>query len=694
MCHSQSHPELSYSLHNQTTLKVEASVSVENTSRESRDSQVFYTPDGSSNTSEIFICSCSPSPEKETSILSNISNFQQPEQMFEPLISMRSTDFICNLNPPNSNFIIGSSSSRNGRLSLLPLPNISKPVMPINTPSSKQKHKNKQQKIRTKSPTTTSISNPAPNFLTRRNLNHEITLNPTRTSTPSSRKFCQTSATKSHSKNHISKSKYKCNLCANTYSLECWYLFHLQKHKDNSLYRCSSCDLSFPSQSVLKYHKPTHYSRAMLRRSKRNSFLPSSSLRTDLEDGSETCLSDIANSLPVSYKIQIENGESLLQISPESDRSLLNASLPVTSSNHSIAPNSKVKSLSKEAGSAYKLRSKSLETDAISSQKIIIPSKPDNGLMSSHKTPAISHSLKGNSSISKDFLCEICQRSFVSKHALNVHGYFHRRLDLENKNNVIPSASSLDKSNCFTNEENSSHGQSDSLADATCKICNKSFKTQRAMRIHCHSHRKNLNQTLDTHSHETQHPRINLRNASKKLSPCKLCECDSFSLIKHQTPRISNSVKTPKTLLTGDSNENPTKLFIDYAYTCCHCTKSFRFLKSYMRHLPSHNQTNPDTSNENDKINATRPFKCHQCIGRFGRRSGLKSHEIQHLNDKPFDCKHCPRTFATKSLSEAHIRVHTGEKPFGCSLCTMRYSHNCSLKTHFNKMHQEIAKST
>ena len=88
----------------------------------SPDSCVFYTPECSLHNSEVFIVPPSPLMNGDPVCSDVSSNYQQDNPQYDdPLFSTNATEFICNLNPPNSSFIIGASSTQVWKVTLLPI---------------------------------------------------------------------------------------------------------------------------------------------------------------------------------------------------------------------------------------------------------------------------------------------------------------------------------------------------------------------------------------------------------------------------------------------------------------------------------------------------------------------------------------------------------------------------------------------
>ena len=240
----------------------------------SGDSCIFYTPDASLNSDFKFI----PLP----TIISDIfTNFQPLSTHNDPLFSRDATEFICNLNPPNSSFVIGASTTQSCKVSLLPIPHkdflrSNKARVPVSPVKYKRINFGK---------ISATIADNFDLDSSGKNMAY------------SSRKFCQTT--------HLSQKKIlpqesesadesfhtpigldspsrrylrtptdtvlRCNLCSNTYSSKNRYENHLSRHyTGHNIWSCASCNFTFHSHKSFRYHTVTTHNCKPLRRSDRN----------------------------------------------------------------------------------------------------------------------------------------------------------------------------------------------------------------------------------------------------------------------------------------------------------------------------------------------------------------------------------------------------------------------------------------
>ncbi|XP_072539183.1 uncharacterized protein gzf1 isoform X2 [Salminus brasiliensis] len=165
-------------------------------------------------------------------------------------------------------------------------------------------------------------------------------------------------------------------------------------------------------------------------------------------------------------------------------------------------------------------------------------------------------------------------------------------------------------------------------------------------------------------------------------------------------------------------------------YNCQKCCRSFRYEKSYLKHVRVSHGIQTDTTyrcdicqqtfanrcnlkiHERHVHNDERLFPCDVCGKAFKRKkdvtrhrrqvheggterhycpicgkslsskTALTLHERTHTGDKPYNCDECGARFSQSSALKTHQRIHTGEKPFACDMCDARFTQNHMLAYH------------
>lgn len=168
-----------------------------------------------------------------------------------------------------------------------------------------------------------------------------------------------------------------------------------------------------------------------------------------------------------------------------------------------------------------------------------------------------------------------------------------------------------------------------------CTICDKSLKSQRALKIH-----------LDTHSNVV------------KCSICGALRKDEEYLELHM------NVHEGKT-------END----------CRFCDKRYSRRANVIRHMHLHW----------DK----KKFQCEKCGLRFSQANLLYNHKMLHeAEEQPIICQICDQTFKSKKTFKHHMVTHQEDRPrHPCEICgkkfTERYTLKMHLKTHMNSKDEE-----
>ena len=157
-----------------------------------------------------------------------------------------------------------------------------------------------------------------------------------------------------------------------------------------------------------------------------------------------------------------------------------------------------------------------------------------------------------------------------------------------------------------------------------CKICKKAFANRYELRIHMHTHKKEL------------------------PFQCDKCE-KAFTLSRY--------LKSHKHL---HDEKRPFK--------CDKCPKAFKLSQHLKTHFRIHT--------------GERPFKCNECPKAFRKSGDLKDHLRTHSGERPFKCHKCPKAFKRSEYLKIHLRIHTGEKPYKCNKCSKTFSCSRYLKSH------------
>ncbi|ODM87422.1 putative zinc finger protein [Orchesella cincta] len=167
-------------------------------------------------------------------------------------------------------------------------------------------------------------------------------------------------------------------------------------------------------------------------------------------------------------------------------------------------------------------------------------------------------------------------------------------------------------------------------SEKTCKVCQKSFKTNQSMKLH---------------------QLVHTREKAHKCSECSVAFGRKYDLQHH--------------IRTVHRNIRP--------FPCPLCDKSFALKANLKTQINIH-------SNE-------KPYKCDQCGMRFSQPSNMKKHLKRHdfKNSRNYWCSKCSTDFPQMLTFERHyLKEHVGieEDVLQCLFCEQRFGQRKDLELH------------
>uniref|UniRef100_A0A182M2Z4 C2H2-type domain-containing protein n=1 Tax=Anopheles culicifacies TaxID=139723 RepID=A0A182M2Z4_9DIPT len=263
-----------------------------------------------------------------------------------------------------------------------------------------------------------------------------------------------------------------------------------------------------------------------------------------------------------------------------------------------------------------------------------------------------SSSGNGNQGRNK-FKCNVCDRRFYYKRALEVHmGVHDASLDVnvlyfscnycpetfteeeslqkhEAKHVADGTVDFLQNMRALEQSENPANGQVD--GGFRCPLCFKRFEDQQTLRDH---HKTHLCSSPD-------------------CTKCGPARGDEFDLTRS----------------TYDANDDMRKT------VCNICHRQLPTFEQFQNHFHYH------TSRV--------PFYCYHCREEFTDKRELYNHSRTHAPREPesYTCEVCAKVFSTKGNFKRHLKSHETVRAFACDRCSKQYDYKSALEVHLRRSH-------
>uniref|UniRef100_A0A182YRN7 C2H2-type domain-containing protein n=1 Tax=Anopheles stephensi TaxID=30069 RepID=A0A182YRN7_ANOST len=218
------------------------------------------------------------------------------------------------------------------------------------------------------------------------------------------------------------------------------------------------------------------------------------------------------------------------------------------------------------------------------------------------------------------FSCNYCPETFTEEESLQKHEAKH---EADGTTDFLQNMKQLDQS------ENPANGQVD--GGFRCPLCFKRFENQRALRDH---HKTHLCSNAD-------------------CAKCGPAHSDRFELAHS----------------TYDAND-------DLQPTVCNiCHRQLATFEQYQNHFHYH------TSRV--------PFYCYHCREEFNDKRELYNHSRTHVPREPesYTCEVCAKVFSTKGNFKRHLKSHQAVRAFACDRCSKQYDYKSALEVHLKRSH-------
>ncbi|XP_030211088.1 oocyte zinc finger protein XlCOF6 [Gadus morhua] len=223
----------------------------------------------------------------------------------------------------------------------------------------------------------------------------------------------------------------------------------------------------------------------------------------------------------------------------------------------------------------------------------------------------------------RDFVCEVCGKSYVSAASLCTHRVAHllgqrggegQGQEVTMEACCIQLVLGCSDAGALQEHLRRKHTTTTVAAAATefvCEVCGKGC-----------SHRSGLKHHMLTHTGEREFV-------------CETCgkRCSHASALQNHM-RVHTGQK---------GGRKPV---------CDLCGKQLSSMAKLRYHMSVHRDE--------------RPYPCEQCGKRFRNPSNLRKHVISHTGAKPYGCAICGQRFKGALSLKLHGKKHTGERPFSC----------------------------
>lgn len=279
----------------------------------------------------------------------------------------------------------------------------------------------------------------------------------------------------------------------------------------------------------------------------------------------------------------------------------------------------------------------------------------------------------------KKYHCSECNVYFASNKLLQEH--------LSASNCCSRSETSQDSSNSNTlsnfNCESKKH---------ECNICDKSFTRKSALEGHMVGHFMEDNHESPAEDQDDSDKDMDFQCNPKEEKSNDLClpklkvrrsfTCEKCSLV------FSSKIQLNKHMLSHKENPVPRIEMVtsEYkkTYTCRVCQQVFDVKEDYKQHKLSHNTS--ETSMKEEKN-----YTCQICLKVFARKKHLKKHVKTHLddtsNDSNLNKNPAEESSVDKSYSQDEVMMFGGKKEkraknFSCRFCGKLFAGETCLRKH------------
>ncbi|KAK7116593.1 hypothetical protein V1264_002251 [Littorina saxatilis] len=278
----------------------------------------------------------------------------------------------------------------------------------------------------------------------------------------------------------------------------------------------------------------------------------------------------------------------------------------------------------------------------------------------------------------KRWQCELCDKSYTTKHNLVMHMLDH--------NGIKPHL---------------------------CLVCGKYFKQLSHLNTHMLTHDKVRPHVCDTCgkgftqiSHLKRHLTVHQETKPYCCDECGRGFTFPSELRIHKERHISGRIFTDHCCAECGEEFTSAALLKQHELihenqndlNCMYCNRSFRYPSQLRDHIVIHSSSRPYMCTEcgmdfmkehhlrSHQFTHTglRPYSCPICSRAFNQRANMMRHMLIHKAERSYKCDYCDKTFTQPQTLKAHMVVHADHKPYRCNLCGKEFGRLHNLHGHMH----------
>lgn len=285
--------------------------------------------------------------------------------------------------------------------------------------------------------------------------------------------------------------------------------------------------------------------------------------------------------------------------------------------------------------------------------------------------------------VPRPFLCDICQRSFLTKNGIKIHMKAHasgKEIPMMKRRQKSNNVENCSGQNVFGPKLEAEVNSADVIKEETTNDLN--VENMLITDLGFVKLKEKKKKSAKRTGRLSKNPDVDSRK--RKCTKCKRAYHNpDMHLLRHHADR-------------------------DQPLECFDCHMVFKKLGDLRLHLFIHSGTrnfichvcgkayfkNVDLSRHIHDAHSTKdPYKCEVCGKLCKNRPSLNVHQLIHSTLRPHKCHLCKLAFKTPGALRIHLRRHTDEKKHVCKFCAKAFRDRTSLLLH-ERMHTGKNKAT